>query len=315
MIVSEDLLEHALTGAEVDGDALAASLPDAEARLTGAERLFAAGHQDAAAALAAAAGPAAQALFAAAIARQQRDEATLAAALETAHVALRQPGGRDVALEALLRIERGLVAFEAGEQEVARDHFDWAEQRAKAVGPTSALYGRAVLAKGSFHEAIGEPLMALHVYSEISRHSDHPPEVLGLTRLRAGAILAGLDRQQGALRAFWIAREALASAGEELAALEATLAWCDLGLRCLDPKAASFKAQLAATSVQDDLDRAHTAAVAPSDVERLLDDADGWLDLLAPMDPRRMMVELQIGEMRAALSEDGAAPAGDSAAT
>ena len=53
--------------------------------------------------------------------------------IEAALAVARTPDTRDLALEGRLRMERGLVHFENGQIEKARDDLTWAETRLKSV--------------------------------------------------------------------------------------------------------------------------------------------------------------------------------------
>ena len=85
----------------------------------------------------------------------------------------KNPESRDLKLEGRLRMERGLSRFEAGDTEGAEDDLTWAEIRLKSVSKASRDHDLSLLNKAAFHMAVGAPLMALTVYSEISRTGGH----------------------------------------------------------------------------------------------------------------------------------------------
>ena len=274
-------------------DATVASLKADERTLELAEELLGQGAAEAAAAVTTHLAPAAVAVVHGMVARLSLDSEAAAAAFDAAAAALRQPDARDPALEARVRMELGLVAVERGEFETAREHLDWAEQRAKALAQGSALHGRTVLNKGAFHEVVGEPLMALHVYSEVSRHGDHLPDTLGLARLRAGRLLASEGRLHGALRNLWLAAEVLQGCRLDGPELEARLGWLQLGLPHADPAALSMSAAITLPSVERDHQRADDARVAPSDVQQALDRSSALAATIGDPLADEVLAELQ----------------------
>ena len=108
--------------------------------------------------------------------------------IEEALEVARKPETRDLALEGRLRMERGLVHFENGQIEEARDDLTWAETRLKSVAKASRDHDISLLNKAAFHLSIDEPMMALHVHGEISRKSGHANETLAISRIQAARI-------------------------------------------------------------------------------------------------------------------------------
>ena len=108
--------------------------------------------------------------------------------IEDALVVARTPETRDLALEGRLRMERGLVHFENGQIEDARDDLTWAETRLKSVAKASRDHDISLLNKAAFHISIDEPMMALHVHGEISRKSGHANETIAISRIQAARI-------------------------------------------------------------------------------------------------------------------------------
>ncbi len=108
--------------------------------------------------------------------------------IEEALVVARNPETRDLALEGRLRMERGLVHFENGQIENARDDLTWAETRLKSVAKASRDHDISLLNKAAFHISIDEPMMALHVHGEISRKSGHANETIAISRMQAARI-------------------------------------------------------------------------------------------------------------------------------
>jgi len=112
------------------------------------------------------------------------DIESIEGALEVA----RKPETRDLALEGRLRMERGLVHFEQGRIEDARDDLTWAETRLKSVAKASRDHDISLLNKAAFHISIDEPMMALHVHGEISRNAGHANETISISRIQAARI-------------------------------------------------------------------------------------------------------------------------------
>ena len=108
--------------------------------------------------------------------------------IERALVVARDPETRDLSLEGRLRMERGLVHFESGDIENARDDLSWAETRLKSVSKASRDHDISLLNKAAFHLSIDEPMMALHVHGEISRSAGHANETIAISRIQAARI-------------------------------------------------------------------------------------------------------------------------------
>ena len=108
--------------------------------------------------------------------------------IEKALTVARNHDTRDLALEGRLRMERGLVHFENGKIEDARDDLTWAETRLKSVAKASRDHDISLLNKAAFHISIDEPMMALHVHGEISRSAGHANETIAISRIQAARI-------------------------------------------------------------------------------------------------------------------------------
>jgi hypothetical protein len=108
--------------------------------------------------------------------------------IENALVVARDPETRDLALEGRLRMERGLVHFENGSIEEARDDLTWAETRLKSVSKASRDHDISLLNKAAFHLSIDESMMALQVHGEISRSAGHANETIAISRIQAARI-------------------------------------------------------------------------------------------------------------------------------
>ena len=101
--------------------------------------------------------------------RRMLGDQHLEQAINDAITIAKDPESRDLKLEGRLRMERGLSRFEAGDTEGAEEDLTWAELRLKSVSKGSRDHDLSLLNKAAFHMAVGAPLMALTVYSEISR--------------------------------------------------------------------------------------------------------------------------------------------------
>ena len=125
-------------------------------------------------------------------------------ALENAWAAASNPESRDLILEGRIRMERGLVKFETGDLDTARDDLTWAEARLKSVAKASREHDLSLLNKAAFHLMIGEDLMALQVYGDIPRNGEHAPETVAFSRLGASRILANHGDVPAAIRHSWV---------------------------------------------------------------------------------------------------------------
>lgn len=120
--------------------------------------------------------------------------------IEGALEVARNPDTRDLAIEGRLRMERGLVHFENGDIESARDDLTWAETRLKSVSKASRDHDISLLNKAAFHLSIDEPMMALHVHGEISRKAGHANETLAISRIQAARIHLAFGQTYDAAR-------------------------------------------------------------------------------------------------------------------
>lgn len=85
-------------------------------------------------------------------------------------------------------MERGLVHFENGSIDEARDDLTWAETRLKSVSKASRDHDISLLNKAAFHLSIDEAMMALQVHGEISRKAGHANETIAISRIQAARI-------------------------------------------------------------------------------------------------------------------------------
>jgi len=165
---------------------------------------------------------------------------SIESALETA----RDPKTRDLSLEGRLRMERGLLHFENGSIEEARDDLTWAETRLKSVAKASRDHDISLLNKAAFHLSIDEPMMALHVHGEISRKAGHANETIAISRIQAARIHLGYGHMFDAARcAFNAHAHAIISKQTELA-IESGAIFVEISSGFISEEAEKFADQI-----------------------------------------------------------------------
>ena len=165
-------------------------------------------------------------------------------AIDDAILIAKAPETRDLKLEGRLRMERGLSRFEAGDIEGADDDLTWSEIRLKSVAKASRDHDLSLLNKAAFHMATGAPLMALAVYSDISRNSGHANETIAISRLGASRIRASLGHMFDAARHAWNAHAYAIKAHQINMAIEAGTLFIELSLENASPDAELMKEQI-----------------------------------------------------------------------
>lgn len=156
----------------------------------------------------------------------------------------KNPETRDLKLEGRLRMERGLSRFESGDVEGAEDDLTWAEIRLKSVSKASRDHDLSLLNKAAFHMAVGAPLMALTVYSDISRTAGHADETIAISRIGASRIRASMGHIFDAARHAWNAHGHAIKAFQTNMAIEAGTLFIELSLDCVDENAKRMKDQI-----------------------------------------------------------------------
>ena len=131
-------------------------------------------------------------------------------------------------VEALTRMERAL--FGIGDQERIGAELRWCMDRMNAIAPGSLNHGVSILNMAAWHRNNGETMMALATHSNLSPSSGHPIQLLGLSRLEVGRMLASLDDLSTAMRHLWAARSYLMESDMFPEALAASLEWLDIAL-------------------------------------------------------------------------------------
>tara|TARA_B100001564_G_scaffold358545_1_gene377508 strand:+ start:1976 stop:3049 length:1074 start_codon:yes stop_codon:yes gene_type:complete len=156
----------------------------------------------------------------------------------------KNPESRDLKLEGRLRMERGLSRFESGDTEGAEEDLTWAEIRLKSVSKASRDHDLSLLNKAAFHMAVGAPLMALTVYSDISRTAGHADETIAISRIGASRIRASLGHTFDAARHAWNAHAHAIKAFQTNMAIEAGTLYIELSLDSIDENAERMKDQV-----------------------------------------------------------------------
>ncbi len=164
--------------------------------------------------------------------------------IEDALTVSRTPETRDLGLEGRLRMERGLMFFEMGEIEKARDDLTWAETRLKSVAKASRDHDISLLNKAAFHISIDEPMMALHVHGEISRNAGHAHETIAISRVQASRIHLAFGQFFDAARCAFNSHAHAIIANQIDLAIEAGAIFVEIGSSYIDDEADNFSDQI-----------------------------------------------------------------------
>ena len=202
----------------------------------------------------------------------------LGEAIEVALSIVRTPETRDLALEGRLRMERGLVRFEAGNSEGAEEDLTWAETRLKSVAKASRDHDLSHLTKAAYHMAQGEALMALQVYGDISRIGGHADETIAISRLGASRIRQSLGHHFDAGRHAWNAHKHAIMASQIQMAIEAGSMFLDLVIDHQSSQAKPMHVQVEEARPLDLADEPPVLSVHPSDVQGVFDWCIGHLE-------------------------------------
>ena len=191
--------------------------------------------------------------------------------IERALVVARTPETRDLALEGRLRMERGLVHFENGQIEDARDDLTWAETRLKSVAKASRDHDISLLNKAAFHISIDEPMMALHVHGEISRKSGHANETIAISRIQAARIHLAFGHIFDAARCAFNAHAHAMIAKQIELAVESGAIFVEISSGFISDEAEKFADQIAEAKPLSAGEAAPTLQVHPEDVFGVLE--------------------------------------------
>ena len=144
----------------------------------------------------------------------------------------RKLGDRDFEAEAWIRMERALLG--AIEPENVGNELRWCVDRLASVSPGSPLHGLALLNLASWHRNSNERMMALVALADITSEAGHPVDVIGLSRLESGRILASIGDLEPAMRHLWMAMRRLSSSEMATEAVVCAMEWLDIALDEID---------------------------------------------------------------------------------
>ena len=144
----------------------------------------------------------------------------------------RKLGDRDFEAEAWIRMERALLG--AIEPENVGNELRWCVDRLASVCPGSPLHGLALLNLASWHRNSNERMMALVTLADITSEAGHPVDVIGLSRLESGRILASMGDIEPAMRHLWMAMRRLSSSEMATEAVVCAMEWLDIALDEID---------------------------------------------------------------------------------
>ena len=203
--------------------------------------------------------------------RRMLGDTHLLNSIEDAIVICQTPETRDLVLEGRLRMEKGLVCFEMGDTETAQEDLDWAEVRLKSVAKAGREHDLSLLNKAAFHMAIGQHLMALQVYGDISRSDGHAHETIAISRLGASRIRASIGHMFDAARHAWNAHEHAILAQQVGMALEAGSLFIELSIGNQKQDAERMSIQVENAKPRDIDEDAPVLEVNPLDIVGVFD--------------------------------------------
>ena len=190
--------------------------------------------------------------------------------IEEALVVARDPETRDLSLEGRLRMERGLVHFEHGNIDGARDDLTWAETRLKSVSKASRDHDISLLNKAAFHLSIDEPMMALHVHGEISRHAGHANETIAISRIQAARIHLAFGQMFDAARCAFNAHAHAMIAKQTELAVESGAIFVEISSGFISEDAEKFADQIMDAKPLSAGETAPVLQVNPEDIDGVL---------------------------------------------
>ena len=191
--------------------------------------------------------------------------------IEEALIVARDPETRDLSLEGRLRMERGLVYFEQGDIENARDDLTWAETRLKSVAKASRDHDISLLNKAAFHMSIDEPMMALHTHGEISRTAGHAHETIAISRVQAARIHLAFGHIFDAARCAFNSHKYAIISSQTGLAVEAGAIFVEIASSFLSEEAEKFADQIVDSVPLSVGDEAPILQVNPTDVNGVLE--------------------------------------------
>jgi len=203
--------------------------------------------------------------------RRMLGDTRLQQVIEDALDIARHPDTRDLALEGRLRMELGLVKYEAGDIEAAKEDLTWAETRLKSVALASRDHDLSLINKAALHTACGEALMALVVYSEIPRNGNHADETIALSRLGASRICASIGHNFDSVRHAWNAHAHALKANQIGMAIEGGALFLDFSSESMDDSAEKMKVQVEKATPRDAGDEPRELKVHPNDIHEVFE--------------------------------------------
>ena len=135
---------------------------------------------------------------------------------------------RDFETEAWIRMERALLG--EMEQSDLGQELRWCVDRLASVAQGSPLHGVSLLNLAAWHRNQGEQMMSLVTLSDISSDRGHPSDIIGLSRLESGRILASIGDLEPAMRHLWIAMRRLSSVEMPAESVVCAIEWLDIAL-------------------------------------------------------------------------------------
>ena len=106
----------------------------------------------------------------------------------------------------------------------------WCVDRLASVAQGSPLHGVSLLNLAAWHRNQGEQMMSLVTLSDISSDRGHPSDIIGLSRLESGRILASIGDLEPAMRHLWIAMRRLSSVEMPAESVVCAIEWLDIAL-------------------------------------------------------------------------------------
>ena len=203
--------------------------------------------------------------------RRMLGDNKLEQAIDDAIKIAKDPETRDLKLEGRLRMERGLTRFENGDIDGAKDDLEWAELRLKSVAKASRDHDLSLLNRAALLMATNAPLMALHVYSEITRDGEHADETIAISRLGASRIRASLGHMFDAARHAWNAHAHAIKAYQTNMAIEAGTLFIELSLAYINEDAERMMEQVKNAKPRKVEDPEPILSVNPQDIDGVFD--------------------------------------------
>ena len=180
----------------------------------------------------------------------------------------RKLGDRDFEAEAWIRMERALLG--AIEPENVGNELRWCVDRLASVSPGSPLHGLALLNLASWHRNSNERMMALVTLADITSEAGHPVDVIGLSRLESGRILASIGDLEPAMRHLWMAMRRLSSSEMPTEAVVCAMEWLDIALDKIDRDSPSMDERIVNAKPREDPGMTTTPA-NPSDIREAVE--------------------------------------------